>query len=156
MYMRFFFFFSFFIKAYVMGTHLKFINMSMQFKWVPTTYAFIKQQPNTILAEIWRLQNCLTVLIGVHAVIRSYVFGIHRNCLTKALPTSTYNIHFQMKNKNQNFVVGKKKQKKKQTRSYLEFFGDILSEMSHLICSFVISFFRTEVKIKSQGPIIQN
>ena len=33
----------FFIKAYVVGTHLNCIDMSMQFKWVPTTYAFIKK-----------------------------------------------------------------------------------------------------------------
>ena len=29
----------FFIKVYVVGTHLKCIDKSMQFKWVPTTYA---------------------------------------------------------------------------------------------------------------------
>ena len=33
----------FFIKAYVVGTHLKCMDLSMQFKWVPTTYAFIKK-----------------------------------------------------------------------------------------------------------------
>ena len=33
----------FFIKAYVVGTHLNCIDLSMQFKWVPTTYAFIKK-----------------------------------------------------------------------------------------------------------------
>ena len=37
------FFVYFFIKAYVVGTHLNCINLSMQFKWVPTTYAFIKE-----------------------------------------------------------------------------------------------------------------
>ena len=31
------------IKAYVMGTHLNCIDLSMQFKWVPTTYVFIKK-----------------------------------------------------------------------------------------------------------------
>ena len=36
-------FFFFFIKAYVVGTHLNCINKLMQFKWVHTTYAFIKQ-----------------------------------------------------------------------------------------------------------------
>ena len=30
----------FFVKAYVVGTHLNCIHLSMQFKWVPTTYAF--------------------------------------------------------------------------------------------------------------------
>ena len=33
------FFLIFFIKAFVVGTHLN----SMQFRWVPTTYAFIKK-----------------------------------------------------------------------------------------------------------------
>ena len=31
------------IKAYVAGTLLNCIDLSMQFKWVPTTYAFIKK-----------------------------------------------------------------------------------------------------------------
>ena len=43
----FFFFYSFFLifflKAYVLGTHLNCIDKSLQFKWVPTTYAFIKK-----------------------------------------------------------------------------------------------------------------
>ena len=30
-----------FIKAYAGGTHLNCIDKSMQFKWVPTRYAFI-------------------------------------------------------------------------------------------------------------------
>ena len=34
----------FFIKAYVMGTHLNCIDLSMQFKWAPTTYAFTKKK----------------------------------------------------------------------------------------------------------------
>ena len=37
------FFLIFFTKAYVVGTHLNCINKSMQFKWVPTLYAFIKK-----------------------------------------------------------------------------------------------------------------
>ena len=35
-------FFFFFIEAYVVGTQLNSIDVSMQFKWVSTTYAFIK------------------------------------------------------------------------------------------------------------------
>ena len=35
-----FLFLIFFIKAYVVGTHLNCIDKSMQFKWVVTTYAF--------------------------------------------------------------------------------------------------------------------
>ena len=34
----------FIIKAYVVGTHLNCINKSMQFKRVPSTYAFIKSR----------------------------------------------------------------------------------------------------------------
>ena len=37
------FFLIFFIKAYVVGTHLNCIDKSMQFKWVPTTNVFIKK-----------------------------------------------------------------------------------------------------------------
>ena len=33
-----FFFRIFFIKAYVVGTHLNCIDKLMQFKWIPTTY----------------------------------------------------------------------------------------------------------------------
>ena len=36
-------FLIFFVKAYVMGTHLNCIDKSLQFKWVPITYAFIKK-----------------------------------------------------------------------------------------------------------------
>ena len=36
-------FLIFSIKAYVVGTHLNYINKLMQFKWVPSTYAFIKK-----------------------------------------------------------------------------------------------------------------
>ena len=32
-----------FTNAYVVGTHLNCIDVSMQFKWVPTSYAFIKK-----------------------------------------------------------------------------------------------------------------
>ena len=38
-----FFFPIFFTKAFVVGTHLN-CSLSMQFKWVPTTYAFIKSR----------------------------------------------------------------------------------------------------------------
>ena len=35
-------FLIFFIKTYVVGTHLNCIDKSMQVKWVPTTYVSIK------------------------------------------------------------------------------------------------------------------
>ena len=38
-----YFFLYFFTKAYVVGTHLNCIDKWMQFKWVPTTYAFVKK-----------------------------------------------------------------------------------------------------------------
>ena len=37
------FFFNFLYKACVVGTHLNCIDKSMQFKWVPTTYAHMKK-----------------------------------------------------------------------------------------------------------------
>ena len=37
----------FFIKAYVVGTYLNYIDLSMQFKWVPTTYVLIKKIKKT-------------------------------------------------------------------------------------------------------------
>ena len=40
----FLFFLIFFIEKYVVGTHLNCMGKSMQFKWVPTTYAFIKKK----------------------------------------------------------------------------------------------------------------
>ena len=39
----FFFFLIFFLKANVVGTYLNCIDKLMQFKWVPTTYAFLKK-----------------------------------------------------------------------------------------------------------------
>ena len=38
----------FFIKVYVVGSHLICIDLSMQFKWVPTTYAFKENQKKKI------------------------------------------------------------------------------------------------------------
>ena len=63
MLMRFFvcFLMIFFVKAYGMGTHLNCIDKSMQFKWVPITYAFIKKKTKSTLAVILRLRNRLTV-----------------------------------------------------------------------------------------------
>ena len=64
------FFLIFFLKAYVVGTHLNCIDKSMQFKWVPTTYAFIKKKTYTgCNLKTTELLDC--ALIGVCAVIRS-------------------------------------------------------------------------------------
>ena len=46
------FFLNFFIKSYVVGTHLNCIDKSMQFKWVPITFAFIKKKTKSTLAVI--------------------------------------------------------------------------------------------------------
>ena len=43
MFCVFFFVLIFFVKAYVVCTHLNCINKLMQFKWVPTTCALIKK-----------------------------------------------------------------------------------------------------------------
>ena len=42
------------------------IDKSMQFKWVPTTYAFVKKLTKSTLAVISRLWNCLTVGLQGH------------------------------------------------------------------------------------------
>ena len=39
-------------KANVVGTHLNCIDKSMQFKWVPTTYAFVKKVVKSTLVVI--------------------------------------------------------------------------------------------------------
>ena len=65
-----FFFLVFFIKAYVMDTQMG-IDKSMQFKWVPTTYAFMKMLTKTTLAVFLKTTESLDyMLIGVCAVIR--------------------------------------------------------------------------------------
>ena len=46
------FFLIFFIETYVVGTYLNCMDKSMQFKWVPTTYAIIKKQTKGTLAVI--------------------------------------------------------------------------------------------------------
>ena len=55
-----------------MGCHLNCIDKSMQFKWIPTTYAFIKKVDKKYTGyklKITKLLDC--ALIGVCAVIRS-------------------------------------------------------------------------------------
>ena len=55
-----------------MGTHLNCIDKLMQFKWVPTTYVFIKKQTKKYTGcylKTIELLDC--ALIGVCAVIRS-------------------------------------------------------------------------------------
>ena len=55
-----------------MGTHLNCNDKLMQFKWVPTTYAFIKKvdkKYTDCYPKIMKLLDC--ALIGACAVIRS-------------------------------------------------------------------------------------
>ena len=55
-----------------MGTHLNCIDKSMQFKWVPTTYAFYKEvdkKYTSCNSKTTELLDC--PLIGECAVIRS-------------------------------------------------------------------------------------
>ena len=70
MFMR-FFFLTFFIKAYVVGTHSNCINKWLQFKWVPTTYAFIKKQIKMHGYNLKTMELCNCALIGVCVVNRS-------------------------------------------------------------------------------------
>ena len=62
-----FIFVIFFIKAYVLGIHLNCIDKSMQFKWVPTIFAF-KTYTGCNL-KTTELLDC--ALMVVCAVIRS-------------------------------------------------------------------------------------
>ena len=71
-----FVFLIFFMKAYAVGTHLNCIEKSMQFKWVPTTYAFIKKKTKKYTdsnPKTMKLLDC--VLIGACAVIKSNTVG---------------------------------------------------------------------------------
>ena len=62
MFMRSFFLF-FFIKAYVVDTHLDCIDKSMQFKWVPTTDAFIKE--SLLLSDKYKNLKILSVAVVI-------------------------------------------------------------------------------------------
>ena len=67
------FFLIFFIKAYVVDTHLNCIDKSMQFKWVPITYDCLYKEEDKkdtgCNLKTTKLLDC--VLIGICAVIRS-------------------------------------------------------------------------------------
>ena len=67
-----------------MGTHLNRINKSMQFKWVPTTYVFVKYTGCNVKTAEWL--DC--VLISVHAVIRLNVMNLI-NLFSERLCTTT-------------------------------------------------------------------
>ena len=63
-------FFLVFIKAFVVGTHLNCIDLSMQFKRVPTTYAFIKKVDKKYTGCNLKTAELIDrALIGVCAVI---------------------------------------------------------------------------------------
>ena len=66
-----FFFLIFFIIAYVVGSHLNGIDKLMQFKYVPTTYAFIKNDKKYTGCILKNTELLKCALIGVCAVIRS-------------------------------------------------------------------------------------
>ena len=58
--------------AYVVGTHLNCIDLSMQFRWVPTTSAFVKKWRKKYTGCNLKTTEFLDcALIGVCAVIRS-------------------------------------------------------------------------------------
>ena len=62
------FFLIFFIKAYIVGTHLNCMDKSMQFKWVPTTYISTQKYSDSNL-KTTELLDC--ALIGVSVAIRA-------------------------------------------------------------------------------------
>ena len=43
------------IKAYIVVTHLNCLDLSRQFKWVPSTYAFIKEKKHGLQSEDYKL-----------------------------------------------------------------------------------------------------
>ena len=63
-------FIYFFIKAYVVGSHLNCIDLSMQFKWVPTTYAFIKK----IRKKSHNHHQISPFLIFLECILNRYIF----------------------------------------------------------------------------------
>ena len=67
-----------------MGTNLNCIDKSMQFKWVPTTYALIKKVDKTYTVRNLKTTKFLDcALIGVCVVIKS-------NTYFKMLPSDLY------------------------------------------------------------------
>ena len=64
-------FLIFVVKAYVVGTHLNCIDKPIQFRWVPTTYSFIKKVDKKYTGCILKTTELLDcALIGVCQVIR--------------------------------------------------------------------------------------
>ena len=66
----FFFFLIFFKETYVVGAHLNCINKLMQFKWVPTTYAFVNKTKYTG-CNLKTMELLACAVTGVCAVIMS-------------------------------------------------------------------------------------
>ena len=94
------FFFWFSYKSICCGYSFELYRLfdkSMQFKWVPTTYAFIKKWTKSALAIFWRLRNGLTErLLGLCEVIRSntvynieYIWAGRKRTFSQVLPTIT-------------------------------------------------------------------
>ena len=54
------------IEIYVVGTHLNCIDLSMQFKWVPTIYDFIKKIRKKKLHKHHQNNHHLLILLKVH------------------------------------------------------------------------------------------
>ena len=81
-------FLMFFIKAYVVGTHLNCIDKSMQFKWITTTYAFIKKYTGCYLKTTELLDCAVT---GVSAIIKSNtVFNLRPYDIIKIIKYSKW------------------------------------------------------------------
>ena len=59
----------FFIKAYVVDTHLNCVDKSMQFKWAPTIYAFIKK-----ITKIKNTKSRSLILFKCNLSIGRYIF----------------------------------------------------------------------------------
>ena len=56
-------------KAYVVGTHLNCIDKSVQFKWVPTTYAKRRRDKHYTCCNLKTTELLVCALIGACVVI---------------------------------------------------------------------------------------
>ena len=99
-------FIYFFIKTYVVGTCLNFLNKLRQYKWVPTTYVFIKKirrkkykelllkfmvhlNPNmwkqaeewelpSLFCSVWVVHFCMWCTVLPYSIILLTIIGIFR------------------------------------------------------------------------------
>ena len=65
------------MKAYVVGTHLNCIHKLMQFKCVPTTYAFIKKKTKIQGCNLKAIELVDCALIGVTVISSNMICCVY-------------------------------------------------------------------------------